>query len=134
MNWWTVKFYALGQYGGTCVGIGLGTLFLKYINSYFPVFALDAAQIMRVPNTLDPDAQGVTEVMMTANTAAINNAVGHNNWVLQNRNNLTRDAARAVRGNIEETRPKDKPIRPMLKIDMPDYYEGDPTQIAHYHE
>ena len=112
--------------------MGLGTLFLEYINSYFPVFAPDAVQIMQVLNTLDPDTQGVTEVMMMANTAAINNAMGHNNRVLQNRNNLARDTARAVRGIIEETRPKDKPIRPTLKIDMPDYYEGDPMQIANW--
>ena len=48
------------------------------------------------------------------------------------RNNLARDAARAVRGVIEEMRPLPRPVQPALKLEMPDYYEGDPTQIANW--
>ena len=46
------------------------------------------------------------------------------------RNNLARDTARAVRGVIEEMRLPPRPVQPALKLEMPDYYEGDPTQIA----
>ena len=51
---------------------------------------------------------------------------------MQMRNNLARDTARAVRGVIEEMRLPPKPVQPALKLEMPEYYEGDPTQIANW--
>ena len=131
-GWSEVRICAYGRYGDGRVGVGLGTLFLKYIHSYFPVFGPGTAQIQVVPETINPDQQGVTEAMINANQAAIGNVVAANNRVIQMRNNLARDTARAVRGVIEEMRPPPRPVQPALKLEMPDYYEGDPMQIANW--
>ena len=117
----------------TFIGVGLGMHFLNFINAWFPIHGPGAANLITVPNELDPANH--TPAKVAARHNAQSQALEANNQVFALRAEYAAETSRAVRGVIKvikEMRPPPRPVQPALTLELPDYYKADHTQVANW--